>query len=139
MLSFNSLANAAVPAAPAPVGSLASATTLSRVRPGVGASFRRCGPTWLREDALLADQGTLLAGQGIALAGQGIALADRQAKGEAALLGNGTHAAGLAKFARQQRTSNKYAHSTKMYARPTIRTATTSGGARGPHPARDPV
>lgn len=155
MISYISLANAAVPAVPAPVdtvagnavltdhalaertlvssalasaalasaalaGALASAATPSRV----GASLRCCGPTWPRDGALLAS-GTFVVG--------------RQARGEIALFGSGTHAAGLAEFACQQRTSNKYAHSTQMYARPTTRIAAISGGAGGPHPARDPV
>jgi len=48
------------------------------------------------------------------------------------LFGNGTQVAGQAEYARQQHMSNlKFAHKTRI--------ATQSGGALGPHPARDPV
>jgi hypothetical protein len=47
------------------------------------------------------------------------------------LLGNATHAAGQVSPAWQQRTSQKYAHTTRI--------AAAGGGALGPHPARDPV
>ncbi|HVB41529.1 MAG TPA: hypothetical protein VNF47_02330 [Streptosporangiaceae bacterium] len=45
--------------------------------------------------------------------------------------GNGAQAAGQVEFARQQRISPKYAHTTRI--------APIGGGAMGPHPARDPV
>jgi hypothetical protein len=48
------------------------------------------------------------------------------------LIGTSTHAAGQAKVALQQRTSQK------KYAR-TTRIAALGGGALGPHPAWDPV
>jgi hypothetical protein len=54
-----------------------------------------------------------------------------QASTGATLFGNATHAAGQADSARQQRTSKKYAHTTRI--------AAAGGGALGPHPARDPV
>src|SRR5262249_22262366 len=51
---------------------------------------------------------------------------------QAYLFGNGTQVAGQAEYVRQQHTSNlKFAHKTRI--------ATQSGGALGPHPARDPV
>jgi hypothetical protein len=55
-----------------------------------------------------------------------------QASASAVSLGNAAHAAGQAKSALQQRTSQK------KYAR-TTRIAALGGGALGPHPARDPV
>ncbi len=54
-----------------------------------------------------------------------------QASTGSVLFGNATHAAGQADSARQQRPSQKYAHTTRI--------ATAGGGAMGPHPARDPV
>lgn len=61
-----------------------------------------------------------------------IAAACPQMAGVAAVhRGSGTKAAGPEKLARQQRSSRKYAHSTRI--------ATAFGGAMGPHPARDPV
>jgi hypothetical protein len=54
-----------------------------------------------------------------------------QASTGATFFGNATHAAGQADSARQQRTSKKYAHTTRI--------AAAGGGALGPHPARDPV
>jgi hypothetical protein len=54
-----------------------------------------------------------------------------QASTGATLFGNATHAAGQADSARQQRTSKKYTHTTRI--------AAAGGGALGPHPARDPV
>lgn len=54
-----------------------------------------------------------------------------QASEGSVLFGNATHAPGQADSARQQRTSQKYAHTTRI--------ATAGGGALGPHPARDPV
>jgi hypothetical protein len=51
---------------------------------------------------------------------------------QAYLFSNGTQVAGQAEYVRQQHTSNlKFAHKTRI--------ATQSGGALGPHPARDPV
>lgn len=51
---------------------------------------------------------------------------------QAYLLSNGIQVAGQAEYVRQQHTSNlKFAHKTRI--------ATQSGGALGPHPARDPV
>ena len=47
------------------------------------------------------------------------------------LFGNATLAAGQVSSAWQQRTSQKYAHTTRI--------AAAGGGALGPHPARDPV
>jgi len=47
------------------------------------------------------------------------------------LFGNATHAAGQAKLALQQRTSQKYAQTTRI--------AAAGGGAMGPPQARDPV
>jgi hypothetical protein len=106
-------------------GPLASRAASARMRPSAGAILR-CGlRTWLPGGAEVAGQSALLAG--------------RRARGEVGLFGGCNHAAGLARFAMQQRTGKKYLHSTKMYARPTIRIAATSGGAQGPHPARDPV
>ena len=61
-----------------------------------------------------------------------IALLRPQASAGTVLFGNATHAAGQAKVALQQRTSQK------KYAR-TTRIAALGGGALGPHPARDPV
>jgi hypothetical protein len=55
-----------------------------------------------------------------------------QASASAVSFGNAAHAAGQAKSALQQRTSQK------KYAR-TTRIAALGGGAMGPHPARDPV
>jgi len=55
-----------------------------------------------------------------------------QASASAVSFGNAAHAAGQAKSALQQRTSQK------KYAR-TTRIAALGGGALGPHPARDPV
>ena len=55
-----------------------------------------------------------------------------QARASAVSFGNAAHAAGQAKSASQQRTSQK------KYAR-TTRIAALGGGALGPHPARDPV
>ena len=54
-----------------------------------------------------------------------------QASPESVFFGSATHAAGQANSARQQRTSQKYAHTTRV--------AAAGGGAMGPHPARDPV
>jgi hypothetical protein len=50
---------------------------------------------------------------------------------ERALLGDANHAAGQAKVALQQRTSQKYARTTRI--------AAAGGGAVGPHQAWDPV
>ncbi|HET7015505.1 MAG TPA: hypothetical protein VFI65_16425 [Streptosporangiaceae bacterium] len=51
---------------------------------------------------------------------------------QAYLFGKGIQVAGQAEYARQQHMSNlKFAHKTRI--------ATQSGGALGPHPARDPV
>src|SRR5262249_8171743 len=50
---------------------------------------------------------------------------------DSVLFGNATHAAGQAKVALQQRTSQKYAHTTRI--------AAAGGGAMGPPQARDPV
>ena len=62
---------------------------------------------------------------------QGDQTARPQAR-RAYLFGNGTQVAGQAECARQQHMSNlKFAHKTRI--------ATQSGGALGPHPARDPV
>ena len=47
------------------------------------------------------------------------------------LFGNATQAAGQVSSAWQQRTSQKFAHTTRI--------AAAGGGALGPHPARDPV
>ena len=55
-----------------------------------------------------------------------------RARTSAVIFGNAAHAAGQAKVALQQRTSQK------KYAR-TTRIAALGGGALGPHPAWDPV
>jgi hypothetical protein len=61
------------------------------------------------------------------------ALAHVRPQGQQAdLLSNGIQVAGQAGYVGQQHTSNqKFAHKTRI--------ATRSGGALGPHPARDPV
>ena len=54
-----------------------------------------------------------------------------QASPASVFFGSATHAAGQPNSAWQQRTSQKYAHTTRI--------AAAGGGALGPHPARDPV
>ncbi len=54
-----------------------------------------------------------------------------RAREGAVLLGCATQAAGETILASQQRTSQKFAHKTRI--------AAVGGGALGPHPARDPV
>ncbi len=54
-----------------------------------------------------------------------------QASSGSVLFGDATHAAGQAKVALQQRTSKKYARTTRI--------AAAGGGALGPHQAWDPV
>lgn len=50
---------------------------------------------------------------------------------DAVLTGSAPQAAGETIFVPQQRTSQKFAHTTRI--------AAVGGGALGPHPARDPV
>ncbi len=128
MLSYISMANPAAPAAPVSADATLLETVLADAvlaDAGAGAPGRCGGPTWLSRVALPAGLGTSPAGL--------------QASGEVALCGGGAHAGGLVEFARLQRTTMKNPPLTQMYARPTTRIAMTSGGARGPHPARDPV
>ncbi len=66
-----------------------------------------------------------------AAVGQAAAGPRPRAREGAVLFGNATQAAGETIFVPQQRTSQKYAHKTRI--------AAVGGGALGPHPARDPV
>jgi len=91
---------------------MAEVAANSRDRSGMGALPACSGETVLRDRALA------------------MAAACPQASTAAVHYGSGTTAAGPAELTRQQRTSRRYAHTTRIAA---------FGGAMGPHPARDPV
>ena len=78
--------------------------------------------------------GTVLSCRGEAAPGDralAMAVARPQVRPAAVHYPSGTYAAGRAELAQQQRASRKYAHTTRI--------ASAFGGAKGPHPARDPV
>lgn len=93
--------------------SMADVAAIARDRSGMGASIT-CGCQAVPRDRAAA-----------------VAAARPQASTVAVHVGTGCTAAGQAEPSWQQRTTEKYAHTTRI--------ATAGGGSLGPHPARDPV
>ena len=104
---------------------LADVAMPARARSRTGASFVGGCAAVSRERAETAVASTVAAATAVASPRP-------RASASAVIFGNAAHAAGQAKVALQQRTSQK------KYAR-TTRIAAQGGGALGPHPAWDPV
>ena len=96
-------------------------------------SARLCTGTWLLGSGNIpAPKAQLLKKAALAFMPEAALAYVRPQGHQAYLLSNGIQVAGQAEYVRQQHTSNqKFAHKTRI--------ATRSGGALGPHPARDPV
>jgi hypothetical protein len=101
-----------------------SASEPSRARIRTGA--------WLGSGNVPAPKADLLSKAALAFRPDAALAYVRPQAHQAYLSSGGTQVAGQAEYARQQHTSNqKFDHKTRI--------ATQSGGALGPHPARDPV
>jgi hypothetical protein len=101
--------------------------TPARARSRTGASL-----PWHCSPAVPRDRAPEPAVARMAAAESAVTCLRPQCRGAAGLSGRSALAAGQAKFALQQPTSQKYAHKT-------TRIAAVGGGALGSHPARDPV
>jgi hypothetical protein len=96
-------------------------------------SAQPCTGTWLGSGIMPVPNADLLNKAALAFTPEAaLAYVRPQAHQAYLFISNGTQVAGQAEYARQQHASNlKFDHKTRI--------ATQSGGALGPHPARDPV